>query len=55
MNTAIALGIIAVVAIIENICLHQQLDVNKEHIRRLQNNINDKMWEIQILEEQLKK
>ena len=39
----------------ENIYLNQKLDEKKALIAMLRNKLEEKIWEIQILEEQLKK
>lgn len=58
MNSSIChmlCGLLILTLIGENIYLNQQLDEEKTLIVMLRNKLEKKMWEIQILEEQLKK
>ena len=48
-------GLLILTLIGENIYLNQKLDEKKTLITMLRNKLEEKIWEIQILEEQLKK
>lgn len=48
-------GLLILALIGENIYLNQKLDEKKILIAKLKNKLEEKIWEIQILEEQLKK
>lgn len=48
-------GLLILTLIGENIYLNQKLDEEKILIAKLRNKLREKIWEIQILEEQLKK
>lgn len=58
MNSSIChilCGLLILTLIGENIYLNQKLDEEKILIAKLRNKLREKIWEIQILEEQLKK
>lgn len=48
-------GLLILTLIGENVYLNQKLDEKKILIAKLRNKLEEKIWEIQILEEQLKK